>query len=109
MSGEISLYEGGGLTRDTRRAARSISRSKSVSQVRQARIADEADVAMEKVEQVSVTTANALFAVARVNGVQKQLEQQAPELAGRLNRMADYHELAVAQTIEDLRRDLRRR
>lgn len=107
---EMLPYRGAGeVTLGDRRAARAITRSRSVTQVRQARIADDADVAMEKVEQVSFTTANAMFAVARVNGVLKQLEQQSPELSARLNRLADYHELAVAQTVEDLRRDLRRR
>ena len=74
-----------------------------------ARVTDEADVAIEKVEQVSYTTVTGMMAVARVGGVLTQLESQNPALSGRLNRLADYHELAVAQTIEDLRRDLRRR
>lgn len=106
---EIERYTGGIMSRDSRRAARSIERSKSVTQVRNARVADEADVAMEKVEQVSHITATAMMAIARVNGVQKQLEQAAPELAGRLSRMADYHELAMVEVAEDLRRDLRRK
>lgn len=109
MSDLVPWQPDGAVTRHARGAARAISRSKSLSQMRQARIADEADVAVEKVEQVSLTAVNAMFAVARVNGVLKQLEQQSPELSGRLARLADYHELAVAQNVEDLRRDLRRR
>jgi hypothetical protein len=109
MSDIVNWEEGGEPTRESRRTARAITRSQSIKQVRQARVADEADVAMEKVEQVSVTTVTAMFAVARVNGVLKQLEEQSPELSGRLTRLADYQELAVAQTIEDLRLDLRRR
>lgn len=110
MSQELSLYGDNGLApRAARRTARAITSSRSTAQLRQARVADEADVAMEKIEQVSFTTANAMFAVARVNGVLKQLEQQSPELSGRLSRLADYHEMAMAQTVEDLRRELRRR
>ena len=108
MSELIPFTEGGGPQRDNRRAGKAISRSRSASQVRMARVADESDVASDKVDQVTYATAGAMFAVARVNGVFKQLEQQAPELAGRLSRLADFHELAVAQSVEDLRRDLRR-
>lgn|GEM_PF-2763548 len=109
MSGIDKWESGGAVTRSVRRASRAVDHSKSVSQMRVARIADEADVASEKVEQVSHTTANAMMAVARVNGVLKQLEQSSPELAGRLSRLADFHELAMCEVVEDLRRDFRRK
>lgn len=108
---EIERYTAGGgaVSRRSRRAAQAIEGSKSVSQIRVARIADEADVATEKVEQLTFLTGNAMMAVARVNGIQKQLEQQAPELAGRLALLADNHVLMAAEVIEDARRDMRRK
>lgn len=109
MPNELVPIVDGTVVRDSRRASKSINRSRSVSQVRMARVADEADVASEKVEQVSYTTGNAMMAIARINGVQKQLEQSAPEQAGRLSRLADFHELAMVEVVEDLRRDLRRK
>lgn len=99
----------GGLDREARRTARTVARSGRSSQVRMARIADDADVASEKVEHLTFLTGNAMMAVARVNGVQKQLEQQAPELAGRLSLLAENHVLMAVEVIEDARRDLRRR
>lgn len=64
---QIEAYQGtgGGISRDVRRTARSMERSRSVTQVRNARIADEADVAIEKVEQVSYVTTTGMMAIAR--------------------------------------------
>lgn len=109
MSNELVPVVDGIVSGESRRASRSIARSRSAAQVRMARVADEADIAIEKLEQISFATINAMGAIARVNGAQKLFEQQAPELAGRLNRLADFHELAAVQSIEDMRRDIRRR
>lgn len=106
---EVQPYESATPSRFDRSATRATLRSRSAAQARMARIADEADVSMEKVEQVTVTVANGMFAVARVDNVLRQLEAQSPAISGRLARLADFHEMAVAQTVEDLRRDLRRR
>lgn len=107
---ELSIYDGGGeASRLAKRTARSIVRSHSITQSRLARIADDADIATEKVEQLTYLTGNAMMAVARVNGVQKQLEQQAPELAGRLSLLAENHVLMAVEVIEATRRDMRRK
>ncbi|MBZ5735128.1 hypothetical protein K8Z61_11530 [Nocardioides sp. TRM66260-LWL] len=109
MSDIVPYSSGGVISRDNRRAARSIERSATVAQVRRARVADETDVAAEKVEQLSYLTGAAMMAVARVNGMHKQLEQQAPELAGRLAVLADNHVLMALEVIEDARREMRRK
>jgi hypothetical protein len=109
MSDIILSQEGGGLTRDVRRAAKTISRCHSVAQVRIARIDAETDVALAKVDAVSVATGSAMASVVRVAQAQRHLELLAPEAAGRLSYLADDHMLAMGDTVADLRRELRRR
>ncbi len=105
---EISPYSGG-LDRDARRAGKSISRSRSFSQVRMAKVDDETDVAMVKVDALTSTTGSAMSGIVRVAQAQRQLEQLAPEAAGRLAFLADSHSLAMGDILQDLRRDLRRK
>jgi hypothetical protein len=97
------------LSRDSRRASRSISRSRSVSQIRMARVDDETDVTLAKVDALTATTGAAMGAVVRVAQAQRHLEQLAPEAAGRLAFLADDHLLAMGDSVQDLRRELRRR
>ena len=108
MSDLIPFVDGGGLSCDNRRAGRAISRSRSVSQVRMARVNDEADVSIEKVEALTVTTGMGMAAVTRVAQAQSHLETLAPEVSGRLAYLADSHLLAVGDCLHDLRRQLRR-
>jgi hypothetical protein len=101
-----------GIERYSRSAARSMGRSKAVSQVRQARVVDEADVALEKLEQATYLTVNAAMALTKVAGAIKQFEEQSGgdmALAARLQRMGDRHEWIVGESIEDFRRDVRRK
>lgn len=105
---ELIPYTGGtALSRDSRRAARAISRSRSVTQVRLSRIDDEADVAIQKVEALTSATGASMSAVTRVAQAQKHLETLAPEVSGRLSYLADSHLMAVADSLQDLRRSLR--
>jgi hypothetical protein len=106
---ELIPYNEGAVTRDVRRAGRAISRSRSVNQVRMARVDDEADVAVEKVEALTSATGAAMGAVTRVAQAQKQLETLSPEVTGRLAFLADSHLLAVGDSLQDLRRQLRRK
>ncbi len=107
MSELIPYQGGGGLTRDSRRAGRAITRSRSFTQVRLAVVDDEADVTMQKVEALTSATGAGMGAVTRVAQAQKHLEALAPEVSGRLSFLADSHLLAVGDALQDLRRSLR--
>jgi hypothetical protein len=105
---ELLPYSGDtALSRDARRAGRSISRSRSVTQVRLSGVDDEADVTIQKVEALTSTAGLSMSAVTRVAQAQKHLETLAPEVSGRLNFLADSHLMAVADSLQDLRRSLR--
>ena len=106
---DLIPYATGELERDTRRAGRAISRHRAGTQVRLAAVDDDTDLAMQKVDALTSTTGLAMGAVARVAQVQRQLETLAPEASGRLAFLADSHVVAVGDTVQDLRRDLRRR
>ena len=105
---EIQLYEGGGaLSRDSRRAARAISRGRSSTQVRLARVNDETDVALEKVQAQTEATQFAMGAVTRIAMAQRHYEAMAPEARGRLSVLADDHLLGMGDTLQDHRRSMR--
>ena len=108
MSELIPFTQPAGLSRDTRRSARAITRSRATTQVRMSVINDEADVAFEKVEALTTATGAAMSSVTRVAQAQRQLEGLAPEASGRLAFLADAHLLAVGDSLQDLRRQLRR-
>ena len=97
-----------GLSRDARRAGRSISRYQSGGQVRTAVVDVETDVTIAKVEAVTAATGSAMTNVVRVAQAQHQLELLAPDAAGRLAYLAETHALAMGDLLQDLRRDLRR-
>jgi hypothetical protein len=107
MTTELSLHEGGGLSRDSRRAARAISRNRSTTQVRLARVNDETDVALEKVQVQAEATQFAMGAVTRIAMAQRHYEAMAPEASGRLSFLADEHLLGVGDTLQDHRRSMR--
>lgn len=109
MNMELSPYVSGGLSRDSRRAARAISRSAVTRQVRQADIDVETDIALDKMDAITTATGNGMGSVVRVAQAQRHLETLAPEAAGRLAYLADDHMLAVGDIVHDLRRELRRR
>jgi len=106
----IEPYKATGLTtRDDRRTNRAISRHNAGGQIRVAAVDAETDVAMAKVEGLTMVTADAMSAVARLAQAQTQLEQQVPEASGRLAYIAETHLLCVGDMLRDLRHDLRRR
>lgn len=111
MEHSIVPYEEGRLARGARRGALAVQRSRTLAQVRQSRIADEADVALEKLDQSTYLTVNAGLRLARVAAAIKQLEEQAGgdmALSARLQRMGDRHEWILGESIEDFRREVRR-
>jgi hypothetical protein len=108
MAQEMELYTGGsGLTRDTRRAVRAISRARASTQVRLARVNDETDVALEKVQAQTEATQFAMGAVSRIALAQRHYEAMAPEASGRLSFLADEHLLGMGNTLQDHRRSMR--
>lgn len=104
-------YQGGNapLLRDSRRAARHISRADAATQVRLACTDNETDVSSAKVESVTAVTGQAMTAVARVAQAQKHLETMAPEVSGRLSMLADNHAISMVELMADHRRALRRK
>jgi hypothetical protein len=110
MSNDLTLYTASGnMLRDSRRAGRAISRHQAGAHVRVAAVDADTDVAVAKIENVTMATGTAMQSVARVAQAQRQLEQLAPDTAGRLAFLADDHLLSMADMLADLRRDLRRR
>lgn len=104
----LAVYEGGALSRDTRRAGREISRGRLDMQITVSKVDNTGDVAHAKIEGLTMATSNAMQQVTRVAQAQRQLEQMIPEAAGRLAFLADDHVLGCAELLADLRRDLRR-
>lgn len=109
MSQNLVPYGGGELSRPARRAGRAISRHQMAAQVRVAASDADTDVAMSKIENITAATGTGMAAVLRVTQAQRQLEQLAPEAAGRLDFLVTDHLLGVSELLADLRRDLRRR
>jgi hypothetical protein len=106
---DLIAYTGGGApSRDARRASRAITRARLGTQIQMASVDNATDLAVLKVDSLTMTTGTAMQSVARVAQAQRQLEQLAPEAAGRLAFLADDHMLGCAEVLADLRRDLRR-
>lgn len=108
MSEIVNYTSSGALGRASRRASRQISQGRLGTQVRAAAVDNTTDVALVKVENLTLATGNAMQQVTRVAQAQRQLEAIAPEAAGRLAYLADDHMLGCAELLADLRRDLRR-
>jgi hypothetical protein len=105
---ELLPYTTGGLgSRESYRTSRQISRGRLITQIQTASINNTTDVALAKVDNLTMATSNAMQQVTRVAQAQKHLEQLAPEVAGRLSFLADDHMLGCAELLADLRRELR--
>lgn len=105
----LELYGGGGLLpRDARQTARALSRTNARTQLRQMAVDSEVDVAISKIEGVTMATGAGMQAVVRVSKALESLEQMAPGATARLNLLADDHVLGVAATLQDLRYRMRR-
>jgi predicted RecB family endonuclease len=105
---ELTTYSGGGLSRDARRTSRQLGRGRLGTQLRTTEVDNVTDVALAKVDNLTMATGSAMQQVTRVATAQRQLEQLTPEAAGRLAFLADDHMLSCAELLGDLRRDLRR-
>lgn len=106
---DITPYTpGGALSRDARRAGREISRGRLGTQITTSQVDNVTDVAVAKLENLTMATGNALQQVTRIVQAQRQLEQMAPEAAGRLAFLAEDHLLGCAELLADLRRNMRR-
>jgi hypothetical protein len=100
--------DGGALSRDARRASVQIRRGRLSTQVTIGAVDNATDIAVAKMENLTMATGTAMHQVARVAEAQRQREQMAPEAAGRLAYLADDHALGCAQLLDDLRGDVRR-
>lgn len=96
------------LPSDARRLSRAVSRHAGQTQLRNSKIDSETDVALARMDADTAATANAMGKVVQVAQGQRALELLAPETAGRLNLLSDRHALAMAEVLDDLRRQLRR-
>lgn len=106
---DLTLYvQGGGLSRDARRYGREISRGRLGTLIRTNQVDNATDVALAKVDNLTMATANAMSQVTRVTQAQRHLEQLTPEAAGRLAFLAEDHVLGCAELLADLRREMRR-
>jgi hypothetical protein len=111
MPADITPFLSGSppMLRDSRRAARQISRYEAHAQVRIASTDTETDVSIAKVDSATAVAGSAMTSVTRVAVVVKHLELQAPEARGRLAMLADMHALNVAEVMADHQRILRRK
>lgn len=109
MSNLIPYASSGALSaRDARRLAR-VRSDRSVSRELRGQDVDvETDVAIDKVQNVTMATGAAMTAIVNVATAQQNLEQLAPAASGRLALLADSHALEMAETLADLRLRLRR-
>lgn len=105
---DMQLFRPRPLSRDMREAGQLVSRAQVNAMVRTASADLSTDVAMAKIENLTMATGAASAAVVRVAQAQRQLEQMAPEASGRLAYLADDHALGCAEILADLRRQLRR-
>jgi hypothetical protein len=96
------------MWREARSTIRAVGQSKSLTQVRIAQADDSTDLAVTKLENLSLATGTAMQHVARVARIQRELEQLAPEISMRLNFLVDDHLLGCSELLADFRRDLRR-
>ena len=108
MSDITPYTQGGGLSRDARRYGREISRGRLGTLIRTNQVDNVTDVALAKVDNLTMATANAMQQATRVTQAQRHLEQLTPEAAGRLAFLAEDHVLGCAELLADLRREMRR-
>ena len=96
------------LAREARQSIRAIARTRARAEVRIAEVDASTDVTLAKIDNLTMANGAAMQQVVRVARVQRELEQLAPEAAGRLNFLADDHLLGCAELLSDSRRELRR-
>lgn len=104
----LSLYQEGIPKRDSRDAAKEISRGIAALQGQIARIERETDATIAMVGSSTTVTAHGMMGVARISQLQEQLEMQAPGASGRLSMLADDHLYGMAEISLDHRRRMRR-
>ena len=94
--------------RDARRLDRTLTGHQVSREVRQSKTDIEVDVAINKLQGVTMATAAGMQAIVQVANVQQACEQLAPGAAGRLALLADMHAIDVADTVKDVWRRTRR-
>lgn len=99
---------GGLVPRDARRLARCRSGQATNREMRGHAVDAETDVAIDKVQNLTMAAGTAMSAIVNVATAQQSLEQLAPGASGRLALLADSHALEMAETLADLRMRLRR-
>jgi hypothetical protein len=106
----IQKYVGGqGLApRDARRLDRSLIGHQVGREIRQSRSDVEVDVAISKIQGLTMATGAGMQSIVQVATAQQSMEQMAPSASGRLAMLADMHALDVADTLQDVRHRMRR-
>jgi hypothetical protein len=99
----------GAIARDTRRAARDISRIQADGQIRQAAVDTELEVATAKEDTVTTFTMMGMGAMARVGQAENTVVLNLPSLSGRIAGLAERHTLATYEIHDDLTHRVRRR
>lgn len=97
------------LPRDARSTTRTNSRTHAGALARMSKVDADADLARAKLGAYTDTVGEGMAEVTRISRLQEHLEQLSPAASGRLAFLADEHAVGVANTLNDLRRDLRRR
>lgn len=109
MSSEIMPFSGTGrASREARSTGKAILRSRGRAELRVAEADHSTDVALAKVDNITMATGSAMQAVVKVARAQRELEQLAPEASHRLAYLADTHLLGCSELLDDLRREMRR-
>jgi hypothetical protein len=110
LSNDLTPYQGAiePLSRDSRRAGREISRMEAGTQTRLARIDKETDATIAKGHSLTSATAFGMNDVTRIAKLQTELETIAPGASGRLNMLADFHAMGVAEELAEHQYRLRR-
>jgi hypothetical protein len=105
----LEPYSGGLSPMGRHQVARSVNRQRAGALIRIAGVKAQAQVAVAKVDALSLVTAEAMTAVTQLARMQRQLEQLAPEASGRLAYLAESHTLLMSGVLQDLRTELRER
>lgn len=104
---DITPYVGGGLTRDQRRALRSVSRYQAQTVSRTAAVHSEVSVSCAKIDGLATVTHTAMERVTYVALVRRALEQVSPEAAGDLLHLAQMFAIGAGNIAQDLQTALR--
>lgn len=112
MPGEVTRYfsdasGGAGSRRELRQTMRTISRFQARAAARTSFADIEADVALAQQDALTTVTGGAMQSIVRVVGLQRQLEQIAPEAAGHLAAIVQMHVWNMGEVMQDARRAMR--